>query len=388
MVMENDDILGKIKKIANRINEKIKKTQKGEAISDFIVPASEAIDAMQAEFIPTNVEVLNQALGGGVPRRVVTTFHGAPGCGKTSVALSVAAELQKRGEYVLYLNTEGQFGMQANMVGLDKDKTMVISPQDYGEQLIDAVDQFLFDNETRLVNNLFGAVIVDSVNNLVPKAVIDKLEEVGSEGVTMARRAKLITDFLERLAGRGLLRRGCICILIVQDRANLSGYGPATQMSGGMAIKYQSHIIVNMGRKPIKTKVKGVEQVIGHTTAFEIEKNKVGGLTPKGEYSVIYGIGIDDADALVNKAKDWGYIVRPKDCKNRKALVVLLPEGDVWFNEGIAEIRDRAKADLTFKNAVKEVLDLGKPKVQPESVGKIAERFVIESVETTEGDIE
>lgn len=336
-----------LKKIIKQINSEYSKsgTEDSEPLIYF---AGDFPEKFIPTFVPCNVPEINEALGGGFPRKAITVIHGPEGSGKTALSLSVAAEVQRNGEYVLFLNTEGIFEAQAKLVGLNKDLLITIDPKDYAEQMVDAVEELLFDKDKRTARDLIGVLIVDSINGLVPEAVIKKLEAEGSAGETMARSAKLLTDFLTRLTGRGLLRKGCICICIAQNRANLSGYGGPTKMSGALALRYMSKVILNLGKKPLKDKT------VGHTVQFNIEKNNVIGKLGDGEYKVIYGHGVSDGEAVVEEAQELGIIVKGN---TRTSFVVKLEgEADYTIEGGIAALRTTFTNDLVLKNRVKDLI--------------------------------
>ena len=101
---------------------------------------------------------------------------------------------------------------------------------------------------------------------------------------------------------------------------------------------------------------------------FEVEKNNIKGILGKGEYSVIYGVGLDDAEAIYAKALDWEYIVKAPEL-GRKGYRILLPDGDRIITDGIAAVKDMIKTDLEAKNQLRTLIDLGKPKIKPTSVG-------------------
>ena len=360
-----------LKKVTDSINKKFRKNSKSD--EDLVTVASEK--DLKPVWVPTNAPELNNALGGGFAKGTMIAVHGVEGSGKTSIALSIAAEIQREGGYVLFINTEGAYDAVADLVGLDREKTLYADPKDYGEQLIDIVDHYLYDSDTKGPRRLIDCVIVDSINGLVPKAVIDKFEDEGSEGVTMARRAKMITDFLERMRGRGMLRAGCIVVLIAQDRANISGYGAASTMSGGYAVKYMPDMIINFSKKPIAKVEKGERRIVGHDVVFNIEKNKVLGKLASGRYSVLYGVGIDDSESLMVRAIEFGYIVG----EGRSTYRIILPGGD-YIIKGKAELAQTIKTDITIKEKIREVLRAGKPKIPPVSSGTVLQ------VEEIQGD--
>ena len=358
----SDDRRAAIRRIAEGLNTNYRKASQDPR--PLVSVVADVVEGMVPKYVPTNVPELNEALGGGFVRNCVTTIRGVTGSGKTSLALSVASEVQKQGGWVLYINTEGHFLQQANLVGLNKDQTMIVEARDHAERLVDTIDAYLYDNNKRMPTGLIDCVILDSINGLVPKAVLDTLDEKGSEGnAQMARRAKLIDDLLARLYGRGMLRSdpGVVFIIIAQEKANMTGYGSATVMSGGYALGYMSKVIVYLGRKPT---LNSAGQEIGHTVGFRIVKNNVRCKLGKGEYSVVYGEGVDDSAALEERAKEYGYLVK----QGKSRYVIYLPDQDLVVDGGVVALRQMLKSEPTIKEKVRELLR-HKPKEAPRPSG-------------------
>jgi RecA/RadA recombinase len=356
-----------INKVLDKINKEFHKGTKEEKPIAFI--AADRPDLVTAEYYPTGITVLDEALGGGVPLGSVTTIHGTPFSGKTSLALTVAARLTKEQKYVIYLNLEGIKLDTFKLFGIDMNYMVEISAMDFAEQNIDAVTQLMYDKETRTPKNLVSAIIIDSLNNLYTKVQVDNIEEDGfASNGQMARRAKLIDDFLTMIYGRGVLRDGLMILAITQDRANISGAGKGapTIMSCGESLKFNSKVTIKLSRKPQKARVNGIERVIGHTVTFDISKNSIFGNVGKGEYSVIYGQGIDDSVALFDKAlsEDWGYIIKP----DRSTYRFILPIGDINVKGKDAAI-NIIKAHPEVAQELRRLLMGAKPKPLPVSVG-------------------
>lgn len=371
--LKKDEEKVALDRIAKNLNERFRKQSSDE--DPFVVVAADIADRLKPQYIETNVPALNQRLGGGIPKGSICVFTGQEGAGKTATALSVASKVQESGGYVLFINAEGgSIGMHADLVGLDLERTFYVEARDYAEQLVDVVDAYLYDKEKHRPLGLIGCVIIDSLNGLVPKAVVDKLDTEGSEGVPqMARRAKLIDDLLSRLVGRGMLRRGCVVLIIAQQRANLSQYGPTSVLSGGYSVKYFPKIRVSFNKaKRIEDPKTGVS--LGHIVRFDVEKNNVNGKMGKGEYGVVYGIGIDDTDMLWEKALEWGFIVR------RKSYFIITPEGDIPLSSRKPNALDEIRANKVLETILRDLLKNGQPKEPPVSTGKVreVEKVVVE----------
>jgi RecA/RadA recombinase len=224
--------------------------------------------------------------------------------------MSVGAEVQKQGKYVIYVMGEPPFPQQvADEVGLVRELTIVLNPLDFGEQLADAIYEFLYDPETRAANAEIGLVIWDSIDTIVPKSAIDRQEEKGSEAAGMAERPRLLADFLGKLLGRGMLRAKTIVIMIAQMRTALGDYGVPTKASGGNALKFDCKVLMNLRKKYLtKTRVDDYQVYAGHDIICEIEKNNVDRKPTTVKYTYVPGVGIDDSLSLFNRGLEEGYI--------------------------------------------------------------------------------
>lgn len=276
-----------------------------------LVRYGEHPEFFRVSFIPTNVPEVNEALGGGIPRGCMMTITGAEGAGKTALALSAAKWLIDQGEEVLYIGTEGAFPeVVAEAVGLKKESLLVLLPLDFGEQIVDTVEELLFDKERRKLRKCLSLIILDSVNGIIPKEVVEKAEKEGASARNVAARARLLSQFTERIHGRGLLMAGATFIMTAQRRTNISVYGAPTQMSGGLGIRYNSKIILNLSKTVLKSKESGRFKVIGHRVDFTVEKNSISGVPRSGSYTVMYGAGVDDSLYLADLAIEKGIIVK------------------------------------------------------------------------------
>ena len=343
----------------------------------FIFNAAEHIEKLIPQFLPTGIDELDEALGGGLPKGAVSCIHGVEFCGKTGIALEAAKTCIEGLGMVLYICTEGSFPHDvAKLIGVDLESGQfdIVIPQGYGEEVINTIEANLIDHVTGKLRQIYDLIIFDSINCLVPKSTLDTFEKDGAEkDGQMARKAKMYTDMLERLLGRGLLRNGTSMLLIAQDRANMdsnsSKFFP-TVMSGGKAIKYDSKVIMGLSKKVIRTKMKdGKMEDVGHEIFVNITKNSVTGIPKRSTYAVMYGRGRDDSGALQRKLGDWGYLIKDKAITGKATTIIVpLDNGDWWFNK-LSELTERLQQDDEFKSRVKTLIGKGKPKETPESTG-------------------
>lgn len=347
-VREKDENKKDIDKILKSINDKYRKTTKDDQPLAFI--ASDREDLLVTKFIPTNVPEINEALGGGFPKNGITALTGVANSGKTALALSAAAEVQKSGGYTVYVNAEPPFPKDlAKMLGIDVEKLIILDPKDYGEQLIDSIHEILFDNETRTSRGVVDLIIVDSINGLVPKSVVDKIEEKGSESIDIGVRARMLTKFLEHIQGRGMLRSGVALIIIAQMRVDINSYGAPAKMSGGKAMEYMPKIVLKLTKKDIVTKESGKNVKVGHTVNFSVEKNSISGFPVQGEYNIVYGIGVDDSAKVLEDAVEAGHVKK----EGRSSFIIDLGDETITIEGGIAALREKIREDKELKNKLK-----------------------------------
>jgi RecA/RadA recombinase len=338
--------------------------------------------------VPTGITAVDTALGGGLPKGMVTTIWGPFNCGKTWFCMEVAKKILKEGGQVLYIDLEGitpTFETIQRTIGINTDEIIILKATEYGDQIVDIVEDFLFDKKTKKPKNLIDLVIVDSISNIVTKANLDKADSKGSaDGGKVGSHAKLMTDWLSRYYGRGACEGNQIVLLISQVRAYINTGGgkgaPEFIMSGGNAILHNSKVIIRFGKKNIWVDVKEKDskaerKLVGHTVLLNIERNATTGLQGiKTEYAVKYGTGIDDADALVAKAMlpDWGYIVPTKTLEGKSKrgyFTIICPGlGDVEV-KGKANLTSVVRSRIEISDILRSVLNGPKPLAPPSLIG-------------------
>lgn len=291
---------------------------------------------MNVETVPTGSLSLDIALGmGGIPKGRIVEIYGPESSGKTTVALHMVAEVQKRGGIAGFIDAEHALDpAYAKNIGVDIDN-LYISQPDNGEQALEIT-------ETMVRSGAVDIVIVDSVAALVPKAEIEG--DMGDSHVGL--QARLMSQALRKLTAV-ISKSNCIVIFINQLREKVGVmFGNPETTTGGRALKFYSSIRLDVRR--VEALKQGGE-VIGNHTRIKVVKNKIAPPFKEAEFDIMFGKGIaTEGDILdlasnigiINKSGAWYAYNGEKIGQGRENAKTFLREHEDIMNEVEAKVRE------------------------------------------------
>ena len=283
------------------------------------------------ETVPTGCLSLDLALGlGGVPKGRVIEIYGPESSGKTTVALHMIAEVQKRGGIAGFVDAEHALDpVYAKNIGVDIDELYISQP--------DSGDQALEIAETMVRSGAIDIIVIDSVAALVPKQEIEG--DMGDSHVGL--QARLMSQALRKLTPV-ISKSNCIVIFINQLREKVGVmFGNPETTTGGRALKFYASIRMDVRR--IET-LKQSGEMVGNRTRIRVVKNKVAPPFKEAEFDIMFGKGIS----------------REGDILDLAANLDIVKKSGAWYayeGEKIGQGRENAKSYLAAHPEVMEELD-------------------------------
>lgn len=292
----------------------------------------------KVEAIPTGSLALDIALGiGGIPRGRIIEIYGPESSGKTTVALHIAAEVQKLGGEVAFIDAEHALDpVYAEALGVQIDD-LIVSQPDTGDDALEITEQLVR-------SGAIDIVIIDSVAALVPKQEIE-----GNMGdAQVGAQARLMSQALRKLAGI-ISKTDTTAIFINQLREKVGVmFGNPETTAGGKALKYYASVRMDIRRGEA---VKGDDGVVGNKTKAKIVKNKVAPPFKEAEFDIMFGEGISKEGNIVDlgveydilkKSGSWFSYNDEKLGQGREAVKKLFKENTELRDEIEYKVREAA----------------------------------------------
>lgn len=296
------------KKSKQREKESTIDTVRADALNDFLKKMEKErpgqvrllgdTTGLDIEYVSTGAISLDIALGiGGFPKGRIIELYGPEMSGKTSLALSVAAESQRKGGKVGFIDAEHALSLDhAKAMGVDINSTVFYQP-DSGEDGLDMV-------ENMAKSGAFDIVIVDSVAALVPRVELEG--EMSDQ--QMGAHARLMSKGLRKITGVAA-ETGTMIIFINQLRNKIGSYGNPETTTGGKALAFYASVRVEV-RSPASKRITKGDTVIGQTCVATVKKNKVAAPHKVANYDLVFGSGIQKVGSLLDISEELGIVQR------------------------------------------------------------------------------
>jgi len=303
-----------------------------------VMMMNEKAEVLQ-EVISTGSIALDSALGiGGLPKGRIVEIYGPESSGKTTIAIHVIAEAQKKGGMCAIIDAEHAFDSSyAQKLGVNVE-SLLISQPDYGEQALEIADRLI-------LSGALDVVVIDSVAALVPKSELEG--EMGDS--KMGLHARLMSQALRKLTAT-IAKTNTICIFINQLREKIGVmFGNPETTTGGNALKFYASVRLDIRRTQ---QVKDGDEAIGNHVKVKVVKNKVAPPFRAAEFDIIFGEGISKAGeiidmgtelGIINKSGSWYSYNDDKLGQGRESVKQLMLDNPELAAEIEAKIREKIK---------------------------------------------
>ncbi len=300
---------------------------------------------MNVDAVPTGSLALDAALGiGGVPKGRIIEIYGPESSGKTTLALHILAEVQKKGGQVAFVDAEHALDpVYAAALGVNTDD-MLVSQPDEGGQALEITDALVRSGAV-------DAVVVDSVAALVPKQELEG--EMGDSFVGV--QARLMCQALRKLAG-SISKTNCIVIFINQLRMKIGVmYGNPETTTGGNALKFYASVRLDVRRVE---SIKEGSNVVGNRTRVKVVKNKVAPPFREAYFDIMFGEGISK----------WGELV------DLAVQMEIIQKSGSWFSMGDERIGQGKDSVKTYLQSNPDIAERVEAQVREKLITGAAER--------------
>jgi len=327
-----------------------------------IMRLGEASAKLNVEVIPTGALSLDIALGvGGVPRGRIIEIYGPESSGKTTLALHVIAEAQKRGGIAAVIDVEHALDpVYAGRVGVDVDNLLISQP-DSGESALEIA-------EALIRSGAVDVIVVDSVAALVPRAEIEG--EMGDAHVGL--QARLMSQALRKLTG-AISRSRTVMIFTNQIREKVGVmFGSPEVQPGGRALKFYASIRMDIRR--VETLKQG-NDTVGSRTRVKVIKNKVAPPFREAEFDIMYGEGISREGSVLDLAAEFDIVTKSG---------AWFSFGDIRLGQGRENAKEFLKANPDVTDEIERLVRKAAGLKVPESAEQASGEMAAAASERTE----